>query len=237
MSLTPRDRLIVALDLPDVAAARAMVATLGDSVGIYKVGMELVYGGGLDLVRELIGEGSRVFVDLKLHDISNTVGKAAAQIARLGASFLTVHAFPQTMQAARESTAGSGLKLLAVTVMTSCDDADLEAAGYAMDVASLVSHRAAQAQALGIDGLILAPGEVAAMRAQLGEGMLLVTPGIRPAGDALGDQKRVMSPALAVAAGADHLVVGRPVTAAKDPRAAALAILADIEAGAAMRKN
>lgn len=237
MSLTPKDRLIVALDLPDVAAARAMVATLGDSVGFYKIGMELVYGGGLELVRELIGEGSRVFVDLKLHDIPNTVGKSAAQIARLGASFLTVHAFPQTMQAARESVAGWGLKLLAVTVLTSCDNADLEAAGYAMDVASLVSRRAAQAQAIGIDGLILAPGEVAAMRAQLGEGMLLVTPGIRLAGDALGDQKRVMSPALAVAAGADHLVVGRPVTAAKDPRAAARAILADIAAGAAIRKN
>ena len=235
--MTPQDRLIVALDLPDVAAARAMVARLGETVSFYKIGMELVCGGGLELAARLAGEGKRVFVDLKLHDIPNTVARASAQIARLGATFLTVHGFPQTMRAAREGVSGSGLKLLAVTVMTSYDDSDLIEAGYAMDVTALVACRARQAQQLGIDGLILSPGEVAAMRAQVGAGMLLVAPGIRPAGDPAADQKRIMTPALAIAAGADHLVVGRPVTHAADPRAAAIAILADIAAGEATRRN
>lgn len=237
MPFPVHEKLIIALDLPDVAAARAMVAALGDSVAFYKIGMELVYGGGLELVTQLKAEGKKIFIDLKLHDIPNTVERAAAQIARLGADFLTIHAYPQTMQAARRGVAGSGLRLLAVTVMTSFDDADVRDAGYAHDVAELVALRARQARHIGIDGLILSPGELAAMRKMLGPDMLLVTPGIRQAGGESGDQKRIMTPALAIAAGADCLVVGRPVTGAADPRAAASAIQADIAAAASRQNN
>ena len=227
--IAARDRLIVALDLPTSAEAEAMIARLGDAVSFYKIGMELAYGGGLPLAEKLIAQGKQVFLDLKLHDIPNTVQRAAAQVARMGATFLTVHAYPQTMAAARAGVAGSGLKILAVTVMTSYDDADLATAGYGYGVADLVARRARQAQQAGVDGLILSAEEVAAQRAALGPGMLLVTPGIRPAGADVGDQKRVMTPARAIRLGADHLVVGRPVTQAPDPRAAAEAIVADIQ--------
>jgi orotidine-5'-phosphate decarboxylase len=221
-----RDRLIVALDVETVEAARALVATLGPAVSFYKIGMELAYGGGLELARELKDAGKRVFIDLKLHDIGATVERATRQIARLNMDFLTVHAYPQTMAAAR---AGAGdLKLLAVTVMTSYDDADLAAAGYAFGVADLVARRAAQAKTAGIDGLILSPLELSAIRPVVGPKMLLVTPGVRPAGADAGDQKRIMTPAQAIAASADHIVVGRPVTRAADPRAAAEAIVAEI---------
>lgn len=221
-----RDRLIVALDVESVEAARALVSTLGDAVSFYKIGMELAYGGGLTLAQELKDAGKRVFIDLKLHDIGATVERATRQISRMGMDFLTVHAYPQTMSAAR---AGAGeLKLLAVTVMTSYDDGDLREAGYAFGVADLVARRAGQAKAAGIDGLILSPLELATIRAAVGPEMLLVTPGVRPAGADAGDQKRVMTPAQAIAASADHIVVGRPITRAADPRAAALAILAEI---------
>jgi orotidine-5'-phosphate decarboxylase len=223
-----RDRLIVALDVETVEAARALVATLGDAVSFYKIGMELAYGGGLELARELKDAGKRVFIDLKLHDIGATVERATRQIARMNMDFLTVHAYPQTMAAAR---AGAGdLKLLAVTVMTSYDDADLAEAGYALGVADLVARRAAQAKTAGIDGLILSPRELAAIRPVVGPKMLLVTPGVRPAGADAGDQKRVMTPGEAIAASANHIVVGRPVTRATDPRAAAQAIVAEIAA-------
>jgi len=227
--IAARDRLIVALDLPTLAEAEAMIARLGDAVSFYKIGMELAYGGGLPLAEKLIAQGKQVFLDLKLHDIPNTVQRAAAQVARMGATFLTVHAYPQTMAAARAGVAGSGLKILAVTVMTSYDDDDLRMAGYGYGVADLVARRARQAQQAGVDGLILSAEEVAAQRAALGPGMLLVTPGIRPAGADVGDQKRVMTPARAIRLGADHLVVGRPVTQAPDPRAAAEAIVAEIQ--------
>jgi len=230
--IDPRDRLIVALDLPGVSAAEAMVARLGDAVSFYKVGMELTYGGGLGLARELIASGKKVFLDLKLHDIPNTVAKATEQVAGLGAAFLTIHAYPQTMKAARGALEGSPMKLLAVTVMTSYDDADLAEAGFALGVRELVARRAGQAREAGVHGLILSAEEAAEMRALVGPDMLLVTPGIRMASDAVGDQKRVMTPARAIAAGADHLVVGRPVTQAADPVAAARAIVAEI-AGAA----
>lgn len=221
-----RDRLIVALDVETVEAARALVSTLGDAVSFYKIGMELAYGGGLTLAQELKDGGKRVFIDLKLHDIGATVERATRQIARMGMDFLTIHAYPQTMAAAR---AGAGdLKLLAVTVMTSYDDADLAEAGYAYGVADLVARRAAQARAAGIDGLILSPLELAAIRPVVGPDMLLVTPGVRPAGADAGDQKRIMTPAQAVAASADHIVVGRPITRAADPRAAAEEIVAEI---------
>lgn len=228
MSRDARDRLIVALDLPGVAEAEAMVARLGKAVTFYKVGLELVYGGGLGLAERLAGEGKKVFLDLKLHDISNTVERATAQVVRLGASFLTVHAYPQTMRAALNGRGDGSLRLLAVTVMTSYDDADLAEAGYAAGVRETIRVRGEQARAAGIDGLILAAAEVADMRALFGPDMLLVTPGIRPAGTAVGDQKRVMTPGDAIRAGADHIVVGRPVTAAADPQAAAEAIVREI---------
>ena len=227
-TIAPRDRLIIALDLPQIAAAEAMVARLGDSVTFYKIGYQLAYAGGLSLVRPLAEAGKKVFVDLKLHDIGNTVARGVESVAALGATFLTVHAYPQTMQAAVEARAGSDLKILAVTVLTSYDDADLHAAGYRLGVSELVEARARQALALGIDGLVCSPEEAASVRKIVGPQMRLVTPGIRPAGTAVGDQKRIMTPARAIAAGADYLVVGRPVMEAPDPKAAADAIVGEI---------
>jgi orotidine-5'-phosphate decarboxylase len=227
-NILPRDRLIVALDVPGVAAAEAMIARLGDSVTFYKIGYQLAYAGGLSMARQLTGAGKKVFVDLKLHDIGNTVARGVESIATLGATFLTVHAYPQTMKAAVEARAGSNLKILAVTVLTSYDDADLHAAGYRLGVSDLVETRARQAQAIGVDGLVCSPEEAAALRKIVGDQMSLVTPGIRPAGASVGDQKRIMTPARAIAAGADYLVVGRPVVEAADPRAAADAIQAEI---------
>jgi orotidine-5'-phosphate decarboxylase len=229
-----RDRLIVALDVESVDAARALVATLGDAVSFYKIGMELAYAGGLALAAELKRGGKRVFLDLKLHDIGATVERATRQIARLGVDFLTIHAFPQTMQAAKAGAGASPLRLLAVTVMTSYDDADLQEAGYALGVTELVTQRAVQARSASIDGLILSPLELVPIRALVGPDMLLVTPGVRPAGADAGDQKRIMTPAQAVRAGADHLVVGRPITRSPDPRSAAERIVAEI-AGATPR--
>ncbi|MCX8253122.1 Orotidine 5'-phosphate decarboxylase [Beijerinckiaceae bacterium RH AL1] len=228
------DKLIVALDLPTPEDASRLVATLGDTVSFYKIGLELAYGGGLPLAERLIGEGKKVFLDLKLHDIPATVERAAKQVARLGATFLTVHAFPQTMRAAKAGVGDDGPGVLGVTVMTSYDDADLESAGYSIGVRDLVARRADQAVEAGIDGLILSAEEVAAMRRRVGAKLKLVTPGIRPAGAAAGDQKRVMTPAAALAAGADHLVIGRPITRADDPRGAAAAILAEMAAGQAV---
>ena len=226
--ITTRDRLIVALDLPDVAAAEAVIARLGDSVTFYKVGYQLGYAGGLPLAQQLSKSGKKVFLDLKLHDIGNTVARGVESIARLGATFLTVHAYPQTMKAAVEASAGTDLRILAVTVLTSYDDADLKAAGYRLGVSDLVEARAQQAQVLGVDGLVCSPAEAASLHKIVGHQMVLVTPGIRPAGSATGDQKRVMTPGRAIAAGADYLVVARPVIEAADPRAAADAIQAEI---------
>ena len=227
-SIAPRDRLIVALDLPGVAEAEAMIARLGDSVSFYKIGYQLGYAGGLPLVRRLADAGKKVFADLKLHDIGNTVARGVESVARLGATFLTVHAYPQTMKAAAEARVGSGLKILAVTVLTSYDDDDLHAAGYRLGVSDLVEARAQQAQVLGVDGLVCSPEEAASLRKIVGHQMVLVTPGIRPAGSASGDQKRIKTPARAIAAGSDYLVVGRPVLEAADPKAAADAIQAEI---------
>jgi len=226
--IAPRDRLIVALDLPALDAAEAMVARLGDSVTFYKIGYQLAYAGGLPLVRQLANAGKKVFVDLKLHDIGNTVARGVESVAKLGATFLTVHAYPQTMQAAVEAASGSGLRILAVTVLTSYDDGDLHAAGYRFGVSDLVEARAQQAQVLGIDGLVCSAEEAASLHRIVGHRMVLVTPGIRPAGAALGDQKRIMTPRRAIAAGADYLVVGRPVLEAADPKAAADAMQAEI---------
>jgi orotidine-5'-phosphate decarboxylase len=229
LPIEPRDRLIVALDLSSVEAAEAMVARLGDAVSFYKIGYQLAFAGGLGYAPKLTGAGKRLFLDLKLHDIGNTVAQGVRSVARLGATFLTVHAYPQTMQAAVEAREG-GLRILAVTVLTSYDDGDLRTAGYDTSVRSLVAGRAQQARNLGVDGLVCSPEEAAAVRAVAGVGMALVTPGIRPAGAAAGDQKRIMTPAAAIAAGADYLVVGRPIVAADNPRAAAEAIVAEIAA-------
>jgi orotidine-5'-phosphate decarboxylase len=224
-----KDRLIVALDLPSVERAEAMTALLGDTVGFYKIGYQLAFAGGLALVPRLADQGKKVFVDLKLHDIGNTVARGVESIAKLGATFLTVHAYPQTMKAAAEARAGTDLKILAVTVLTSYDDGDLHAAGYRLGVSDLVEARAQQAQVLGIDGLVCSAEEAPALRKVVGHQMPLVTPGIRPSGAATGDQKRIMTPARAIAAGADYLVIGRPVVEAADPRAVAQAILEEIK--------
>ncbi len=226
----PRDRLIVALDLPSVAAADAMVARLGDAVSFYKIGYQFAFAGGLPFAEQLVRSGRQVFLDLKLHDIGNTVAKGVESVARLGATFLTVHAYPQTMKAAVEARAQSGLRILAVTVLTSYDDADLAAAGYDFTVAELVAERAAQARDMGIDGLVCSAEEAADLRKIVGSRLALVTPGIRPAGAASGDQKRIMTPAAAIAAGANYLVVGRPILEAPDPKAAAAAIVSEIAA-------
>ena len=227
-AIAPKDRLIVALDLPGVAEAEAMIARLSDSVSFYKIGYQLAYAGGLPLAQQLARSGKKVFVDLKLHDFGHTVARGVESVAKLGATFLTVHAYPQTMKAAVEARAGSELKILAVTVLTSYDDGDLHAAGYRLNVSDLVEARAQQAQVLGVDGLVSSPEVAATLRKIVGHQMHLVTPGIRPAGAATGDQKRIMTPARAIAAGADYLVVGRPITEAADPAAAAGAIQAEI---------
>src|SRR5262247_1651331 len=226
--LNPRDRLIVALDVSSIAEAEALIAKLGEAVTFYKIGYQLGFAGGLALAERLAGEGKQVFVDMKLHDIGNTVAQGVRSIAKLGATFLTVHAYPQTMHAAVDARADTSLRILAVTVLTSYDDADLAAAGYDFTVPELVAERAAQARDVGVDGLVCSGEEAAALRSIVGASMVLVTPGIRPAGADAGDQKRIMTPAAAIAAGADHLVVGRPVIAAPDPKAAAEAIVADI---------
>jgi orotidine-5'-phosphate decarboxylase len=229
LGLDARERLIVALDLPSVDAAEKLVARLGESVLFYKIGYQLIFTGGLPFAAGLIAAGKQVFLDLKLHDIGNTVEKGVESVAQLGATFLTVHAYPQTMKAAVEGKRGSTLRILAVTVLTSYDDADLAAAGYEMSVPELAAARAAQARDTGVDGLVCSAEEATNLRKIVGPGMVLVTPGIRPMGSATGDQKRVMGPARAIRSGADYLVVGRPVLEAADPKHAADAIVSEIE--------
>lgn len=232
MPLTARDRLIVALDFAKLAEAERAVLRLGDTVSFYKIGFELALAGGIPFAADLARSGKRVFLDLKLHDIGNTVTRATERAAELGASLLTVHAYPQTMRAAVEGRGKSGLKVLAVTVLTSWDDADVKDAGFGQSLPDLAAKRADQAKSAGVDGLIASPLEAARLRKQVGTPMLIVTPGVRPAGSSAGDQKRIMTPADAIRAGADQIVVGRPVTAAPDPGAAARAIVAEIEAAA-----
>ncbi len=228
--IAPADRLILALDVPTIHAAEALVEELGETVTFYKIGMELAYIGGIELGARLMRGGKKVFFDLKLHDIPNTVERAAAQIATTGATFLTVHAYPQTMEAAHKAAAGSTLGILGVSVLTSMNEDDAARAGYGMGVADLVRRRARQAADIGITGLVCSPLEIGAVRETAGHALQLVTPGVRPAGAALGDQKRVMTPAEALRAGGDYLVVGRPITQAADPAAAARSIQADIAA-------
>ena len=222
------DRLIVALDLPDAHAGLQMAATLGDAVSFYKIGLGMLTGGGLALANELKQEhGKRVFLDMKLFDIGATVENAVRGLARFNLDFLTVHGDPHVVRAAQQGAAGKDLKILAVTILTSLDRSDLDAGLMKPgDVADLVLQRAARAFEAGADGVIASPQEAAAIRAlPQAAGKLIVTPGVRPTGSALGDQKRVATPGQAIADGANHIVVGRPIWAASDPRAAAEGIL------------
>jgi orotidine-5'-phosphate decarboxylase len=226
------DRIFVALDVPDVEQARTLVQTLGASVQCYKVGLELVFGGGITFAEELKRQGKTVFLDMKLLDIGATVEKATANIARLGFDYLTIHGTDRkTMDAAVRGRGASGLKLLAVTVLTSLDQSDLEQQGITgMAPRDLVLHRALLAQEAGFDGVIASGQEAKGVRAIAGADFLIVTPGIRPAGSAANDQARVVTPAMAIRDGASHLVVGRPITAAADPAAAAAAVQSEVQA-------
>lgn len=225
-------QLIVGLDLSSRARAEEIVALLGDTVDFYKIGYQCFYGAdGFALGKALMAAGKKVFFDLKLLDIDNTVEKGVAAFVETGASMLTVHAYPKTMRAAAKAAAGSGLCVLGVTVLTSMDDEDVKEAGYERDAAGLVALRAQQARDAGIGGIVAAPQEAEMVRTIVGPKMAIVTPGIRPAGSAKGDQKRVMGPAEALALGASHLVVARPIIEAADPAAAARAILAEMNSG------
>ncbi len=231
--LPARDRLIVALDLPDVAEAAAMVARLGDAVSFYKVGLQLTFAdGGIAFAERLAASGKKVFLDVKLLDIDNTVAGAISSIARMGMTFVTVHAYPKAMRAAVGARGDSSLRLLGVTVLTSMSDHDLTDAGYDRSAAELVVQRAADARAAGMDGVVASPAEAAAVRAAVGPDVAIVTPGIRPAGASADDQMRAAAPAAAIRAGADYLVVGRPITRATDPSAAVEAIVGEIEQAA-----
>ena len=228
--MTARDRLIVGLDVPSVSEAEAIVKSIGDAVSFYKIGYQLTFAGGLEFARELAEEGKNVFLDMKLLDIDNTVASAVENIVKMGMSMLTIHAYPKAMRAAVEAARGSDLCLLGVTVLTSMDEQDVIDAGYEYDPHTLVLKRAEQARAAGMGGIVCSAEEAHAVRQIVGPDMAVVTPGIRPAGSDKGDQKRVMTPAEALRAGSSHLVVGRPVVKAADPRAAALAILEEMQA-------
>lgn len=225
------DRLIVALDVPNVVQGLELAQRMGDAVGFYKIGLGMLTGGGLALANELKGEmGKRIFLDMKFFDIGATVEAAVRGVARYDLDFLTVHGDPQVVRAAAEGKAGSGLKILAVTVLTSLDRADLDANMIvAGDIHDITIERAARALEAGADGVIASPQEAAAIRAlPQAAGKLIVTPGVRPAGSALGDQKRVATPFQAISDGANHIVVGRPIWQAKDPAAAARAVIAGL---------
>ncbi|MDQ0316682.1 orotidine-5'-phosphate decarboxylase [Amorphus orientalis] len=226
----PKDRLILALDVPTVTEAEAVVSETSGVVGAYKIGLELIYAGGIDLARRLTAQGETVFLDAKLLDIDNTVANAVRSILKSGAVMLTVHAYPKAIAAAAEAALGHDLMVLGVTVLTSMDDADLAEAGLVGPVGDLVASRAQKAIENGADGLVCSAQEVAELRNRLGSQVVLVTPGIRPSGSETGDQKRVTTPTDAIKAGADYLVVGRPILNADDRRAAAAAIVDEIAA-------
>ena len=224
-----KEKLIVGLDVSTVAEAEKIVRELDGAAGFYKIGYQFAFAGGLDFARELASGGTKVFLDMKLLDIDNTVAKGVESIARMGMSMLTVHAYPRVMRAAAEAAKGSGLTILAVSVLTSMDARDMEEAGYRDDPAALVVRRAGQAREAGVGGIVCSAAEAKAVRGIVGADMAVVTPGIRPAGAAHGDQKRVTTPADAIRAGASHLVVARPILRAVDRRKAALSILAEMQ--------
>lgn len=230
-----RDRLIVGLDVPDVIAAEAVVEELGDTVSFYKIGYQLVFshtaqGTGLDFASRLLAMGKKVFLDVKLLDIDNTIAKGVENIAKRGVTMMTLHAYPKAMRAAVEAAKGSDICLLGVTVLTSMDQADMLEAGYSGTPQDLVLRRAQQAYDAGMGGIVASAAESAAIRKIVGKDMAIVTPGIRPSGSEAGDQKRVMTPADALRAGSSHLVVARPIVGAADRKAAAQAILEEMAA-------
>ncbi len=224
----PENPIIVALDVDSAAEASALVERLGDSVGFYKVGMELYAAAGMEFVKQLLASGKDVFLDMKFYDIGETVKRAVAQVASSGVRFLTVHGSGAVMRAAVEGRGSSNLKLLAVTVLTSFDQQDLADLGYPCSVSDLVALRVKNAMAAGIDGIVASPLEARAIRGLAGPDAILVTPGVRSAGSAKGDQKRVATPADAIRDGATYLVIGRQVTRAADPAAEARKILDEI---------
>ena len=230
-----RDRLIVALDVATMREASQIVEELGDAVSFYKIGYQLAFAGGLDFAQELIRSGKKVFLDMKLLDIDNTIAKAVENVAKSGVSMLTIHAYPKAMRAAVAAAKGSSLCLLGVTVLTSMDDADLKEAGYGPGAAELVIRRAEQARDAGMGGIVCSAQEAHAVRTIIGPEMALVTPGIRPAGTDKGDQKRVVTPRDAIRFGASHLVVGRPITGATDRRSSAFAILDEMTGNRSVR--
>ena len=234
------DRLIVALDVPNALEGLALTEKIGDAVDFYKIGLGMLTGGGLALANELKTEhGKKIFLDMKLFDIGATVENAVRGLAQFDLDFLTVHGDPHVVRAAQEGKGGKDMKILAVTILTSLDRADLDASCYkAGDVQDLVEERAAKALTAGADGVIASPREAAMIRAlPEAEGKLIVTPGVRPAGAAKGDQKRIATPAQAIADGSDHIVVGRPIWTAADPRRAALDILAEMASPQAKQPN
>lgn len=231
MTMLAKDRLIVALDVPEIEQAKSLIETLGDSAGVYKIGLELLISGGFALAEELARKGRAVFVDAKLSDIETTVERATAAIARLGAAFLTVHALDnKTLAAAVRGRGDSALKLLGVTVLTNLASSDLIEQGIDHPLSELVLHRGTLAKKAGLDGVIASGREAAEIRRALGPDVLIVTPGVRPQGSEAQDQARAVTPKEAILAGADYLVIGRPITRAPDPRAAADAIIREIAA-------
>ncbi|HTV69554.1 MAG TPA: orotidine-5'-phosphate decarboxylase [Rhizobiaceae bacterium] len=230
MTVTIRNRLIVGLDVPTLKDAESAVRDLDGVANFYKIGYQLTFAGGLDFARELASGGTKIFLDMKLLDIDNTVAKGVENIVKMGVTMLTIHAYPKAMKAAVNAAKGSSLCLLGVSVLTSMDEQDLIDAGYEYDPHTLVLRRAEQALAAGMGGVVCAASEASAVRKIVGPDLAVVTPGIRPAGSGAGDQKRVMTPAEGLRAGASHLVVARPIVSAPDRRAAAQAILAEMAA-------
>ena len=231
VAASPKDRLILALDVASVAEAERIVEETRGAVGVYKIGYRLVFAGGLALAEKLVAAGEKVFLDVKLLDIDNTIAEGVESILAMGVDWLTLHAYPKAMRAAvavRDRASQGHTKLLGVTVLTSMDDGDLTAAGYVGRVEDLVLARAKDAVAARMDGIVCSPAEAARLRASVGPDLVLVTPGVRPKGADAGDQKRVMTPGDAIRAGSDLLVVGRPILAAAARRAAAVAIVAEI---------
>lgn len=230
-TLPLRERLIIGLDVPNIKTAERLVTALGETTEFYKIGYQLVLSGGLDFAKDLIADGKKVFLDMKLLDIDNTIAKAVENAAKLGVSMLTLHAYPKAMRAAAQAAQGSRLCLLGVTVLTSMDTENLAEAGYYQTAEELVLKRARQAKDANMGGIVASAAEARAVRAIIGKDMAVVTPGIRLPDQDKGDQKRVMTPAQAIKAGASHLVVARPVTQANEPKAAAQIILANMKQG------
>ncbi|MBG6174397.1 orotidine-5'-phosphate decarboxylase [Labrenzia sp. EL_208] len=230
---TALDRLMLPVDVPTLKEAETLVSRTEGKVGVYKIGMELQFAGGLEFARDLAADGKKIFLDVKLHDIDNTITKAVRNVAKMGVAFMTLHGYPKTMRAAVRGLmeeGNPGLCLLGVTVLTSMDEEDLVAAGYRGPLADVVEARTRDAREAGMGGIVCAATEASNMRSILGDDLVIVTPGIRPAGSAAGDQRRVMTPEDAIRAGSDYLVVGRPISQAGDPGSAADAVVAEIEA-------